>query len=126
MNFGLFYSNFLAVLEGYLHVSWTTSASDNKSPSSWTFAIGGVISWTSKKQTYISHSTMKYEFIAVVAASKNAERLRNLLLDIELWRQLMPSISLYCDGEGTLCRTFSKHTMKNLGILAQEMNMLNN
>lgn len=116
MNFGLFYSNFLAVLEGYLHVSWTTSASDNKSPSSWTFAIGGVISWTSKKQTYISHSTMKYEFIAVVAASKNAERLRNLLLDIELWRQLM----------GTLCRTFSKHTMKNLGILAQEMNMLNN
>jgi hypothetical protein len=30
MIFGLFYNNFLIVLEGYINVSWITNASDNK------------------------------------------------------------------------------------------------
>jgi len=30
MNFGLFYNNFLIVLESYINVSWITNASDNK------------------------------------------------------------------------------------------------
>ena len=33
INFGLFYSKFPAVLEGYSDVSWITNASDNKSTS---------------------------------------------------------------------------------------------
>ena len=51
---------------------------------------------------------MEYEFVALAAAGKEAEWLRNLLLEIELWPQPMPAISLYCDSEATMSRAFSK------------------
>ena len=83
---GLLYSEFQAMLEGYSDASWITSVSDNKSTSGWIFTLGeGAISWASKKQTCISYSIVDSEFIALVAASKEAEWLRNMLLDIELW-----------------------------------------
>lgn len=109
IRLGLFYFNFPAVLEGYSDASWITSASDNKSTSGWVFTISeGAISWALRKQTCITHSTMESEFIALAAAGKEVEWLRNLLLDIELWPQPMPSISLYCDNEATLSRTYNK------------------
>ena len=43
---------------------------------------GGAISWGSKKQTCIIHSTMEFEFIALAATWKEAEWLRDLLLEI--------------------------------------------
>lgn len=106
---GLFYYEFPAVLEGYSDASWITSASDNKSTSGWIFTLaGGAVSWASKKQTCITHSTMESEFIALAAAGKEAEWLRNLLLDIKLWPKPMPSLSLYCDSEATLSRAYNK------------------
>lgn len=108
-NLELFYSNFSAVLEGYTDASWITSASDNKSTSGWVFTLrGGAVSWASKKQTCITHSTMESEFIALAAACKEAEWLRNLLLDIELWPQPMPAISVHCDSQATMSRALSK------------------
>ncbi|KAM1048782.1 hypothetical protein ACFX2C_027959 [Malus domestica] len=99
-NLGLFYSRFLAILEGYPDAYWITSASDNKSTTGWIFTIGGgVVSWISKKQTVVSHFTMESEFIALAAACKEAERFRDLVFDIKLWPQQMPSISLYYDSE---------------------------
>ncbi|GKD90804.1 hypothetical protein Tco_1366311, partial [Tanacetum coccineum] len=56
----------------------------------------------SKKQTCISHSTMEAEFIALAAAGKEAEWMRDLLLDIQLWPRPMPSIPMYCDSQATL------------------------
>jgi hypothetical protein len=71
IDLGLFYSKFPVVLAGYLDASWITSTSDNKSTSGYVFTLGGgVISWASKKQTCISHSTMESEFIALAAAKK--------------------------------------------------------
>ena len=79
------------------------------STSGWIFILGGgAVSWASKKQTCITHSTMESEFIALAAAGKEVEWLRNLLLDIELWPQLMPSISLHCDSQATMSRALSK------------------
>ena len=50
INLGLFYYDFLGVLEGYSDASWITSACDNKSTSGWIFTIAkGAISWASKK-----------------------------------------------------------------------------
>jgi hypothetical protein len=69
---------------------------------------GGAISWASKKQTVITHSTMEAEFIALAAAGKEAEWLRNLFLEIELWPQPMPAISLHCDSQATMSRAHSK------------------
>ena len=81
----LFYSEFPTVLEGYSDASLITSVSDSKSTSGWIFTLGrGAISWASKKQMCISHSTMESKFIALAAVSKEAEWLRNMLLDIEL------------------------------------------
>ena len=109
INYGLFYNTFPSVVEGYSDASWITSTNDNKSTSGWIFTIGGgAVSWASKKQTCITHSTMESEFIALAAAGKEAEWLRNLLLDIKLWPQPMPAISLYCDSQATMSRAFSK------------------
>nr|GEW82220.1 zinc finger, CCHC-type [Tanacetum cinerariifolium] len=61
---------------------------DNSSTSGWVFLLGGgVISWASKKQTFIIGSTMEFEFVALTAAGKEAEWLKNLLLEIPLWVQ---------------------------------------
>ena len=109
MSYGLFYNKFPSVLEGFCDASWITSINDNKSTSGWIFKLGGgAISWASKKQTCITHSTMESEFVALAAAGKEAKWLRNLLLDIELWPQPMPAISLHCDSEATMSRAFSK------------------
>ena len=69
---------------------------------------GGAVSWASKKQTCITHSTMEAEFLALAAAGKEAEWLRNMLLDIKLWPQQMSAISLNCDSEATLSRAYNK------------------
>ena len=51
---------------------------------------------------------MELEFIALATASKEAEGLRNMLLDIELWPQPIPAILVYCDNEATLSRAYNK------------------
>ncbi|GJX74288.1 zinc finger, CCHC-type containing protein [Tanacetum coccineum] len=62
------------VLEGYTDASWISNTEDNSSTSDWVFLLGGgAISWASKKQTCITGSTIKYEFVALAAAGKEAE-----------------------------------------------------
>ena len=108
-TYALYYNKYPSVLEGYCDASWITSVNDNKSTSGWIFTLGGgAVSWASKKQTCITHSTMESEFIALAAAGKEAEWLRNLLLDIKLWPQPMSAILLHCDSEATMSRAFSK------------------
>ncbi|GJS79189.1 hypothetical protein Tco_0729070 [Tanacetum coccineum] len=54
---------------------------DNPSTSGWVFMLGGgAISWAFKKQTCITGSTMEYEFVALAAAGKEAESLKNFSL----------------------------------------------
>uniref|UniRef100_A0A2N9FSX3 Uncharacterized protein n=1 Tax=Fagus sylvatica TaxID=28930 RepID=A0A2N9FSX3_FAGSY len=103
------FSRYPVVLEGYSDANWVTSMSDNKSTSGWIFTLGGgAISWASKKQSCISHSTMESEFIALASAGKEVEWLRNMFYDIELWPQPMPAISVYCDSQATMFKTYSK------------------
>ncbi|GJX35908.1 putative ribonuclease H-like domain-containing protein [Tanacetum coccineum] len=105
----LYYDRFPAVLEGYSDASWITGSSDSKSTTGWIFTLGGgAVCWGSKKQTCITHSTMEAEFLALAAAGKEAEWLRNMLLDIELWPKPMPAISLHCDSQSTLSRAYNK------------------
>uniref|UniRef100_A0A2N9H5D4 Reverse transcriptase Ty1/copia-type domain-containing protein n=1 Tax=Fagus sylvatica TaxID=28930 RepID=A0A2N9H5D4_FAGSY len=108
-DLGLYYSGYPAMLEGYSDANWVTSVGDNKSTSGWIFTLGGgAISWASKKQSCISHSTMESEFIALASAGKEAEWLRNMLYDIELWPQPMSAISIYCDSQATMSKAYSK------------------
>ncbi|GJU75517.1 zinc finger, CCHC-type containing protein [Tanacetum coccineum] len=65
----------------YSNASWITGISDSKSTTGWIFTL---------------------------VAHKEAKWLRNLLLDIELWPQLMPAISLHYDSQSTLSRAYNK------------------
>lgn len=79
------YSKFAAILERYSDANWISSLGDTKSTTDGVFTLGGAAtSWKSKKQTCITHSTMKSEFIALAEAVKEAEWLRDFLLEILL------------------------------------------
>ncbi|GKB17557.1 zinc finger, CCHC-type containing protein, partial [Tanacetum coccineum] len=95
------------VLEGYTDASRISNSEDNLSTSGWVFLLGGgAISWASKKQTCITGSTMESEFMALAAASKEAEWLENLLLEIPLWSKPIAPISIRCDSVATLAKAY--------------------
>ncbi|CAM8960481.1 unnamed protein product [Rhodiola kirilowii] len=109
MNYGLVYVGFPSVLEGYIDASWITNLEDHSSTSGWVFLLGGgAISWASNKQTCITSSTMESEFIALAAAGKEAEWLRNLVHEIPLWPKPVASISIHCDSKATLAKAYSQ------------------
>nr|GEU41407.1 zinc finger, CCHC-type [Tanacetum cinerariifolium] len=94
---------------GVYDVSWISSTKDNSSTSGWVFLLGGgTISWASKKQTCITGSTMEFEFVALVAAGKEAKWLKNLLLEIPMWVKPMAPISIRCDSAATLAKAYSQ------------------
>nr|GEW62281.1 zinc finger, CCHC-type [Tanacetum cinerariifolium] len=71
------------VLEGYVDACWISNTKYNSSTSGWVFLLGGgAISQASKKQPCITGSTMKSKFMALAAAGKKAEWLKNLPLEI--------------------------------------------
>nr|GEV61246.1 zinc finger, CCHC-type [Tanacetum cinerariifolium] len=79
------------------------------STNGWVFLLGGgVISWASKKQTCITGSIMEYEFMTLEATSKEAEWLRNLILEIPLWSKPIEPISIHRDSATTLEKAYSQ------------------
>ncbi|GKA24165.1 zinc finger, CCHC-type containing protein, partial [Tanacetum coccineum] len=100
---------FVVVLEGYTDASWISNTEDNSSTSGWVFLLGrGTISWASKKLTCITGSKIEYEFVALAAAGKEAEWLKNLLLEIPLWVKSIAPISIRCDSATTLEKAYSQ------------------
>ncbi|GJZ84009.1 zinc finger, CCHC-type containing protein [Tanacetum coccineum] len=82
---------------------------DNSSTNGRVFLLGGgEISWASKKQTYITNSTMKSEFVALAVAGKEDEWLRNLILNIPLWSKSITLISIRCDSAATLIKAYNQ------------------
>ncbi|WJX69836.1 hypothetical protein P8452_54013 [Trifolium repens] len=109
MNYGLSYMGFPSVLEGYSDASWINNVEDSSSTSGWVFLLGGgAISWASKKQTCITSSTMESEFVALAAAGKEAEWLRNLVYDIPIWPKPISPITICCDSSATLAKEYSQ------------------
>ncbi|GKB84160.1 zinc finger, CCHC-type containing protein [Tanacetum coccineum] len=73
------------------------------------FLLGGsAISWASKKQTYITSSTMKYEFVALTTDGEEAKWLKSLILEISLWSKPIAPISILCDSATTLAKAYSQ------------------
>nr|GEU36440.1 zinc finger, CCHC-type [Tanacetum cinerariifolium] len=98
-----------SVLKGYTDASWINNTKDNSSISGWLFLLGGgAISWASKKQTCITGLTMESKFVALAAAGKEVEWLKNLLLEISLWVKPMAPISICCDSAATLAKAYSQ------------------
>ncbi|GKE35445.1 zinc finger, CCHC-type containing protein, partial [Tanacetum coccineum] len=103
----LTYTGYPLVLEGYIDASWISNTKDNSSTSGWVFLLGGgVISWSSKKQTCITGLIIESEFVALVATGKEVEWLKNLLLEILLWSKHVAPISIHCDSAATLAKAY--------------------
>nr|KAJ0216976.1 hypothetical protein LSAT_V11C300135700 [Lactuca sativa] len=109
MNYGLTYSGYPSILEGYLDASWINNLEDHSFTSGWVFLLGrGAISWASKKHSCITKSTMEFEFFALSAAGKEVEWLRNLIYEIPLWPKSISTISIRCDSAATLAKAYSQ------------------
>nr|GEU56803.1 zinc finger, CCHC-type [Tanacetum cinerariifolium] len=97
------------VLEGYTDLSWISNTKDNSSTSGWVFLLGGgAISCASKKQTCITSSTIESEFVALAAAGKETEWLKNLHLEILLWFKPIAPIFIRCGSVATLAKAYSQ------------------
>ena len=108
-NYGLHYSRYPAVLEGYCDANWISDTTDSKSTSGYLFTLGGAaVSWKSSKQTCITRSTMESEFIALDKAGEEAEWLRQFLEDIPMWSKPVPPICIHCDSQSAIGRAQSK------------------
>ncbi|GKD80123.1 zinc finger, CCHC-type containing protein [Tanacetum coccineum] len=105
----LTYTGYPSVLEGYTDASWISNTEDNSSIIGWVFLLsGGAISWAFKKQTCIIGSTVESKFVALAAAGKEAEWLKNLLLEIPLWFKPITPIFIRYDSAATLAKAYSQ------------------
>ncbi|GJW91118.1 hypothetical protein Tco_0168671 [Tanacetum coccineum] len=120
IDYRLTYIGYPLVLEGYIDASWISNTEYNSSTSGWVFLLGGgAIAWASKKKTCVTGSTMESEFVALAAAGKEAEWLKNLLLEIPLWVKPIATISIHCDSAATLAKAYSQMyngKSKHLGV----------
>ena len=99
ITYGLHYTKYPPVLEGYSDANWISDNTETKSTSGYVFTLGGAaISWKSSKQTCIARLTMESEFIALDKAAEEAEWLRNFLEDIPVWHKPVTTICIHCDS----------------------------
>ena len=107
-NYGLHYSKYPAVLEGYCSGNWISDTKDSKSTSGYLFTLGGgSVSWKSSKKTCIARSTMESEFIALDKVGEEAEWLLHFLEDIPIWPQPVSAICIHCDSQSAIGRAQS-------------------
>lgn len=70
-------------LIGYADANWAESRLDRKSNSGFVFKfLGGVVSWSCKRQTCVALSSTEAEFIALSEACKEAQWIRRILEDL--------------------------------------------
>jgi hypothetical protein len=91
-------------LSGYTNLDWVGSFSDRKRTLGCCFSLGStMISWKSRKQSNISLSTAKEEYIVACSASFEAIWLRNLLTG--LFDRDMEATMILCDNQSCIKMT---------------------
>ncbi|KAM1859022.1 hypothetical protein ACFX13_011388 [Malus domestica] len=99
LDYGLHYTKYPPVVEGFSDANWISDTTESKSTSGYVFTLGGAaISWKSSKQKCIARSTMESEFIALDLAGEEAEWLKNFLEDIPMWPKPVTAICIHCDS----------------------------
>jgi hypothetical protein len=91
-DYGLHYTWYPAVLEGYSDSNWILDVAEIKATSGYIFNIGGAtVFWRSHKQTILMKSTMEAELVAFESATTEAEWLKELLMDLPMVDKLVPT-----------------------------------
>ena len=126
-DYGLHYTRYPMVLEGYSDANGISNVKDSKSRSDYVFTLrGGAISWKSSKQTVITKFTMESEFIALAKCREEANWLHHFLEDIPRWPRHVPPICIHCDSQSAIGRAQSsmyngksKHIRRRHNIIRQ-------
>ena len=83
MSYGIHYTGYPRVLEGYCVANWISNADEIYATSEYVFSLrGGVVSWKFGKQTILTRSTMEAELIELDIATAKVEWLGELLIDL--------------------------------------------
>ena len=114
-SYGIHYTRYLRVLEGYSDSNWISDADEIKATSRYVFTLGGgAVSWKSCKQTILTRSTMEAELTALDTATIEAEWLRQLLMDLPVVEKSIPAILMNCDNQTMIIKVnSSKDNMKS-------------
>nr|ABA94371.1 retrotransposon protein, putative, Ty1-copia subclass [Oryza sativa Japonica Group] len=115
MSYGIHYTRYPKVLEGYSDSNWISDADKIKATSGYVFALGGgTVSWKPCKQTILTRSTMEVELTALDTATVEAEWLRELLMDLPVVGKPVPAILMNCDNQTMIIKVnSSKDNMKS-------------
>jgi hypothetical protein len=98
-SYGVHYSGYPRVLEGYIDSNWISDADETKATSGYVFTLGGgAVSWKSCKQTILMRSAMEAELTALDIATVEAEWLQELLMDLPVVEKPIPAIPMNCDN----------------------------
>ena len=105
LNYGLHYTWYPAILQGYRNANCIFETKDTKSTSGYVFTLGGAaVSGKSSKQTCIARSTMESEFISLDKVGEEAGWLRHFLKDMPMWMKPVPYICIHCDSKSAIGR----------------------
>jgi hypothetical protein len=115
MSYGIHYTGYLKVLEGFCDANWISDADELYATSGYVFLLGGgVVSWKSCKQTVLTKSTMEAELIALDTAGAEVEWLYELLMDLPVIEKPIPAISMNYDNQTVITKVnSSKNNMKS-------------
>ncbi|XP_028089323.1 uncharacterized protein LOC114289756, partial [Camellia sinensis] len=92
---------FLSGLVAYVDFDWASDVTDRKSTSGFYMFLGAsLISWKSKKQTVVAHSTAETKYRAMAHATAEVVWLCCLLFDLGF--PLSSLTSLYCDNRSAI------------------------
>ena len=93
IDYGIHYTGYPRVLEGYSDSNWISDVDEIKDTSGYVFVFGGgAVFWKFCKQTILTRSTMEAELTALDTTTVEAEWLRELLMDLPIVEKSIPAI----------------------------------
>lgn len=103
MDYMLCYQGGDTRLCGYTDTDWGGDLDERKSTSGYAFLLNGAaISWSSKKQSCITLSTMESEYIACAAAVQEAVWLGRFLQNLGVVPHATDPVVIHCDSMAAL------------------------
>jgi hypothetical protein len=115
IDYGIHYSGYPAVLEGYSDANWISDVDELYATSGYVFTLGGAtVSWRSCKQIILTRSTMEAELTALDIATVKTDWFRELLMDLPIVEKPLPAILMNCDNQTVIVKVDSlKDNMKS-------------
>ncbi|GKC76049.1 zinc finger, CCHC-type containing protein [Tanacetum coccineum] len=107
----LTYTGYSLVLEGYTNASWISNI-DHLLVAGYSCLVE--VQSLGLLRSKLASPAIRSEFVALATAGKEAEWLKNLILEIPLWSKPITHISIICDSAATLANAYSKCTIGSL------------